>query len=70
MAEIISIAGAARQRRQMRERDAMRRCVEIVDYSLARALDDFEHGPEVERLVRRRQIRHLVEVRDYLLRYL
>jgi len=66
MADVISFDDVVRARRRAAEHDLTDRCIELVELNMRISLHWFRHGPQEERAVRARQVRHLAELLEYL----
>jgi len=66
MAEIVSFGDIVRARRRARERERTEQCIRIVEANIQLTLQLFSLGPERDRAVRARQLRHLAELLEYM----
>lgn len=65
MADIIQLGTVRQARRRQRERTYLRKCVDILEYSLRIQLDEFARAPMREKGIRAGKIRKLGELLDY-----
>lgn len=65
VAEIIHLRKIIQARRREQQQESAARCVEIVEQSLRRHIEEFAHAPHQEWAVRATKIRQLGEILEY-----
>ena len=65
MAEIIHLRSILQARRRQREQEYLYRCVEAIEHTLHRQVEEFSHAPAEEWPGRASKIRKLGELLEY-----